>query len=87
LFARLDKTLVLVTHDIGKAQFFASRIVLLRADHIERQGPYDELIAAPVNDLVVEFLEAQGRLHRTGDAAVSSCALHAVGDRSLQRAR
>jgi osmoprotectant transport system ATP-binding protein len=62
LFERLTKTVVLVTHDIAEAQFFADRIVLLRAGHIVQQGRYEELVTNPAEPFVEDFLRAQRRL-------------------------
>src|SRR5204862_2603662 len=38
IFRALGKTVVLVTHDLGEAAFFADRVVLLRDGQIVQQG-------------------------------------------------
>jgi osmoprotectant transport system ATP-binding protein len=58
-FARLRKTVVLVTHDLSEAAFFASRIVLLRAGAIVQQGTLEELVHAPREPFVTRFVQAQ----------------------------
>ncbi|MET0656613.1 MAG: ATP-binding cassette domain-containing protein [Steroidobacteraceae bacterium] len=63
LFAQLGKTVVLVTHDLAEASFFADRVVLLRDGHIVQQGRYEDLAQAPADPFVTEFLRAQRRLH------------------------
>jgi osmoprotectant transport system ATP-binding protein len=57
----LRKTVVLVTHDIGEAAFFADLIVLLRAGAIIQQGSWRDLLHAPRDPFVTEFINAQRR--------------------------
>jgi osmoprotectant transport system ATP-binding protein len=59
LFARLGKSVLLVTHDLAEAAFFSEHIVLMRAGEIVQQGAYRELIERPANDFVRAFLRAQ----------------------------
>ena len=59
LFARLGKSVVLVTHDLAEAAFFADRIVLMREGQIVQQGSYDDLRSQPADDFVRAFLVAQ----------------------------
>ena len=63
VFARLGKTVVLVTHDIGEAVFLADRIVLLRDGGIVQQGAIGDLVARPADAFVTRFLRA----HRPPD--------------------
>jgi len=58
-FARLRKTVVLVTHDLAEAAFFASRLVLLRDGTIVQQGPAHDLVTAPADPFVARFVRAQ----------------------------
>jgi osmoprotectant transport system ATP-binding protein len=58
VFARLRKTVVLVTHDLSEAAFFADRLVLLRAGAIVQQGPADDLSRAPADEFVASFVRA-----------------------------
>ena len=53
------KTVVLVTHDIGEAAFFGQTIVLLRSGQIIQQGTWDELLHAPADPFVGQFISAQ----------------------------
>jgi len=64
VFARLGKTVVLVTHDLGEAAFFAEgrgRIVLLRAGRIVQEGTLRELVRKPREPFVSQFVAAQRR--------------------------
>ena len=62
LFARLKKSVLLVTHDLAEAAFFADTIVLMREGRIVQQGSYRDLIDAPADDFVRAFLQAQRAL-------------------------
>ena len=57
LQSRVDKTIVLVTHDIDEALKIADRIVLLNVGGIlEQYSSPDELLAHPANAFVEEFV-------------------------------
>lgn len=69
LFERLRKTVVLVTHDMAEATFFASRLVLMRAGRIVQEGTYRDLATSPAQEFVSEFVRAQRGVHgMLGDA-------------------
>jgi osmoprotectant transport system ATP-binding protein len=59
LFDRLQKTVVLVTHDLAEAAFFSDSIVLMREGRIVQQGTYADLQRAPADEFVRAFLAAQ----------------------------
>jgi osmoprotectant transport system ATP-binding protein len=59
VFRDVGKTVVLVTHDMGEAAFFADEIVLLRAGRVVQWGAFRELVEAPVEPWVRDFIEAQ----------------------------
>ncbi len=59
IFVQLDKTVVLVTHDLDEAAYFADRVVLLRAGRIEQQGRVTELLNEPKSEFVTAFVQAQ----------------------------
>ncbi len=61
-FARLGKTVVLVTHDLAEAAFLAARAVLLRDGRIVQEGPVAELSHAPADEFVARFVRAQRRV-------------------------
>ncbi len=59
IFRQLNKTVVLVTHDIGEAGYFGDRIVLLRQGQIVQTGTMHDLVHAPAEDFVSRFIQAQ----------------------------
>ncbi len=59
VFARLRKTVVLVTHDLSEAAFFADRIALMREGRIVQMGSLEELERAPADPFVTRFIHAQ----------------------------
>jgi osmoprotectant transport system ATP-binding protein len=59
LFDTLDKTVVLVTHDVAEAAWFGDTLVLLRAGRVLQQGSARELLEAPSDPFVREFMTAQ----------------------------
>jgi osmoprotectant transport system ATP-binding protein len=69
LFARLGKSVLLVTHDMAEAAFFSRHLVLMRDGHIVQQGSYRELATTPAQEFVREFVEAQRGLHGESDDA------------------
>jgi osmoprotectant transport system ATP-binding protein len=58
IFARLHKTVILVTHDLYEARTFATRIALLREGRILQTGTFEELRDAPADAFVSRFLGA-----------------------------
>jgi len=66
IFQRLGKTVVIVTHDLAEAEYFADRIVLLRDGRIEQSGTPQELSEQPANDFVKDFVSAQRAVHSGG---------------------
>ncbi|MCS6952349.1 MAG: ATP-binding cassette domain-containing protein [Bryobacterales bacterium] len=61
IFRTLRKTVVLVTHDLGEAAFFADRIVLMREGRIIQQGTLRDLLDSPAEPFVTQFIRAQRR--------------------------
>jgi osmoprotectant transport system ATP-binding protein len=59
LFDALDKTVVLVTHDVAEAAWFGDTLVLLRGGRVLQQGSAGELLDAPIDPFVREFMTAQ----------------------------
>jgi osmoprotectant transport system ATP-binding protein len=59
IFARLGKTVLMVTHDLAEAVFFGHRIVLLRAGRIVQQAEPRALLDSPAEPFVAQFVAAQ----------------------------
>ena len=62
IFGRLDKTVILVTHDMAEAGFLSDQIVLMKAGKIVQQGTLDDLRERPADAFVTAFLSAQRSL-------------------------
>ena len=59
IFARLEKTVVLVTHDMGEAAYFGDTIALMRAGAIIQTGTLEDLLQRPAEKYVTDFIRAQ----------------------------
>jgi osmoprotectant transport system ATP-binding protein len=59
IFQRLQQTIVLVTHDMAEAGYFANHIVLLNEGQVVQSGTLDDLRSRPASTFVRDFLHAQ----------------------------
>lgn len=59
VFRELSKTVVLVTHDVGEAGYFADEVVLLREGRVIQKGTLADLVREPADAFVTRFLNAQ----------------------------
>jgi osmoprotectant transport system ATP-binding protein len=59
IFQQLEKTVVLVTHDLSEAAYLGDHLILLRAGEIVQQGTLTDLLESPVDAFVTEFVKAQ----------------------------
>jgi osmoprotectant transport system ATP-binding protein len=59
IFRTLGKTVVLVTHDLGEAAYFADRVVLLRDGQVVQEGTPRDLWHRPAGPFVTRFVQAQ----------------------------
>jgi osmoprotectant transport system ATP-binding protein len=59
IFRSLEKTVVMVTHDLAEAAYFANTIVLMREGRIAQLGSYRDLIERPADEFVSRFVRAQ----------------------------
>lgn len=71
LHAKLQTTMVYVTHDQVEAMTMADKIVVLRAGHIEQVGSPLELYHSPRNTFVASFIGSPKMNLLTGDIARS----------------
>jgi osmoprotectant transport system ATP-binding protein len=59
LFAKLGKTVLLVTHDVREAMILGATVTLMTAGRVVQRGTFDDLLHRPVEPFVTEFLTAQ----------------------------
>ena len=62
IFRRLNKTVVIVTHDLSEAVFLAERITLLHQGRVIQTGSYQELLTQPADLFVSLFISAHPSL-------------------------
>ena len=62
IFARLQQTALLVTHDLAEAAYLGDEIVLMHEGRIVQRGSIVDLREKPANDFVSEFISAQRTL-------------------------
>jgi osmoprotectant transport system ATP-binding protein len=62
IFDQLGKTVIVVTHDLAEAAWFAERLVLLRRGAVVQDGRFEDLRDRPVDAFVSRFVAAQRRL-------------------------
>jgi osmoprotectant transport system ATP-binding protein len=59
IFARLEQTVLFVTHDLAEAIYFADEIVLMNQGRIVQAGSIADLRERPADPFVSEFINAQ----------------------------
>lgn len=59
VFNRLKKTVVIVTHDLAEAAYFAHSITLLKDGRIEQHGTLEDLLVHPKSEFVIDYFKAQ----------------------------
>ena len=59
IFRSLGKTVVMVTHDLGEAAWFADEILLMRDGRIVQRGRLDDFELRPAEPFVAQFVRAQ----------------------------
>jgi len=62
IFAQLQQSAILVTHDMAEAAFLGDEIVLMNEGRIVQRGSIVDLREKPANNFVTEFLNAQRSL-------------------------
>jgi osmoprotectant transport system ATP-binding protein len=68
IFRVLEKTVVLVTHDLGEAGWFGDEVLLMRGGRIVQRGTIHDLLHAPAEPFVTQFVRAQRQLHEITEA-------------------
>ena len=56
LQAKLDKTVLFVSHDLGEAMKLGRQIAIMEGGRIVQHGPPKQIVDNPVNDYVAEFV-------------------------------
>jgi len=59
IFARLQQTVLFVTHDLAEAIYFGDEIVLMNDGRIVQKGSVTDLRDNPTDPFVLEFINAQ----------------------------
>lgn len=59
IFDRLGKTVILVTHDMNEAAYFAGDIALMRDGRVVQRGSVKALLEEPAEPFVRDFIRAQ----------------------------
>jgi osmoprotectant transport system ATP-binding protein len=62
IFRSLEKTVVMVTHDLAEAGWFADEILLMRDGRIVQRGTLNEFLEAPAEPFVTQFVSAQRQI-------------------------
>lgn len=62
IFAALKKTVILVTHDLPEAAYFADTIILMNKGSVEQIGSFEDLQTRPQSAFVTQFIAAQRSL-------------------------
>jgi osmoprotectant transport system ATP-binding protein len=71
IFRTLNKTVVMVTHDMAEAGYFGDTLVLLRNGQIVQSGSVRNFIEAPADEFVRRFISAQRSIDDVLDEAGS----------------
>ncbi len=59
IFKTLNKTVLLVTHDLGEAAYLGDEIVLMREGEVAQQGAIHQILQNPASEFVQKFVSAQ----------------------------
>jgi thiamine transport system ATP-binding protein len=84
VFERIGTTVLYVTHDQAEALALADRVAVMRAGHIERDGPPDEVWRSPRTEFVARFLGNEHLFDATVEAGVARMTFGAVPLPGLQ---
>jgi len=59
IFQKLEKTVLVVTHDLGEAAYLGDEIAILHGGRVVQRGEVAALAAAPADAFVREFLDSR----------------------------
>ncbi len=66
IFRSLEKTVIMVTHDLAEAAWFGDEILLMRDGRIVQRGTLRQLIDEPAEPFVTRFVERPAAGRRAG---------------------
>jgi osmoprotectant transport system ATP-binding protein len=59
IFSELNKTVIMVTHDMSEAAYLGGDIVMMREGRVVQRGSFDDLVRRPAEPYVESFIRAQ----------------------------
>ncbi len=59
IFRELEKTVVIVTHDLNEAAYFSDEVILMRDGRVVQRGSIASLMETPADEFVTRFILAQ----------------------------
>jgi osmoprotectant transport system ATP-binding protein len=59
IFSELNKTVIMVTHDMSEAAYLGDDIVMMRDGRVVQRGSFDDLVQRPAEPYVESFIRAQ----------------------------
>ena len=59
IFEQLGKTVIMVTHDMAEAAYFADEVFMMREGRILQRGTIEDLLERPADPYVSAFISAQ----------------------------
>jgi osmoprotectant transport system ATP-binding protein len=62
IFKKLNKTVVIVTHDLSEAVFLAEEMTLLHKGRVMQTGTYKDFVTSPKDPFVSLFVNAHRSL-------------------------
>jgi osmoprotectant transport system ATP-binding protein len=71
LFAQLQKTVLLVTHDLNEAQFLAKHLILMQNGAIVQDGLLSDFLDQPASTYVTKFFSAWNQGYRAEQKVAS----------------
>lgn len=86
LQARLDKTILFITHDLNEAMRLGDRIAMMRDGRIEQVGTAEQILNEPANNYVAQFVEGVDRTRVLTAANVMEQPVAVVGSGAGPRA-
>ncbi len=71
IFRSLEKTVIMVTHDLAEAAWFGDEILLMRDGRIVQRGTLRQFVDAPAEAFVTRFVSAQRQVVELGDGGAA----------------